>query len=173
MIYTYQIGSDDDQLSNEDILTLDTVNSLPPDAKEYTAEQAAAMNPPDNFFAANFPVFHIYQDDNEALYFIPRDENKDLNTWKSPEEWKRLYPNHIFSVMNLSEWDDEAFDVQPVEALAVIIDGEDAEEKEIVFDTFRFNVLGWAPRMTAEFVARACFDEVTFVEDNTLQGWYD
>jgi hypothetical protein len=75
MIYTYQITSDDDQFSNEDIRTLNTVDALPADAKEYTAEQAAAMTPPDNFFAANFPTFRIYQDDNEVLYFVKRGNN--------------------------------------------------------------------------------------------------
>ena len=54
---------------------------------------------------------------------------------------------HIFSVMNSDEWTDESFDVQPVEDLAVIIDPEEVidngEKGEIVFDTFRFNILGW------------------------------
>jgi hypothetical protein len=63
MIYVYEITSDDDELSNEDIARLDTVESVPSDAQEITSN---------DFFAANFAKYRIYQDNNEILYFVPR-----------------------------------------------------------------------------------------------------
>lgn len=99
-----------------------------------------------------------------------RIKDEEEGWWKSPEEWRRLYPNHTFVIMNHDEWDNESFEIMPVEARAAIVDDD---SKEIYFDTFRFNTLGWTVKQAVEFVSVQCFDTVDFVNDTLLEGWYD
>lgn len=97
-------------------------------------------------------------------------ETSNMGKKLTLEEWRRLYPDFTFSVMNQDPILEESFDVMPTHFEAAIID---EDEKEIVFETFWFDVKGWTARQVGEFVYRACFDEMEFEDDNTIRGWYD
>lgn len=69
-IHYWDITSDDDSFSNEDIETLDTVESLPIEALEYTPAEMNVNE--DDFFKANISQYRIYSDENNRVYFVKK-----------------------------------------------------------------------------------------------------
>ena len=68
-IHVYAITSDDSEFTNEQIASLETVDTLPIDTIEVTREIATRYDSED-FFAANRTAYRIYQDEGETLYFV-------------------------------------------------------------------------------------------------------
>jgi hypothetical protein len=64
-IHKFQITSDDDEMTNEQIAKLETV----------TVNLLNCVHVTDNdFFAANYSAYHIYEDvENEIIYFVSKD----------------------------------------------------------------------------------------------------
>ena len=68
--YRFEIGSDDDELTNEFIQSLPLVN-MPDDVVELTPDYINVEADGYDFYAGNRHKFKIYGDNDERIYFVP------------------------------------------------------------------------------------------------------